>query len=130
MRIDHSVIYTVFSKKLIELNNIFFREGYHEDVDFMFKIFHKANSIKVIDKVIYYKNNRNGSIINTFNEKHVQGFMDAYLEIKKYVFLNKIKGLEMDFVAGVHALTTTLLRRAAKQNKRIKKVYIKPYSRI
>lgn len=81
LRLDNSVIYTLFSKKILNNYNIRFRSGFHEDVDFIFKAYLYTKKIFILDKKIYIKNNRFGSIVNTVSEKHIDGFFDSFEEI-------------------------------------------------
>jgi len=78
---DGSAIYTLVSADLLKGNNILFRAGLHEDVDFIFKVYYLSNKITVLEDLIYIKNNRHDSIVNTISEKHIKGFFYAYEEI-------------------------------------------------
>jgi glycosyltransferase involved in cell wall biosynthesis/organic radical activating enzyme len=76
-RIDPSVIYSVFRKDFLIENVLIFREGFHEDVDYMFIALLKAINISIFDKKLYLKNHRPESIVNTFSAKHIEGYFAA-----------------------------------------------------
>lgn len=109
---DGSVIYVLFKRKLIETFNIKFREGYHEDVDFLFQAYFNARFIKYLDLPIYIKNNRVGSIVNTISKKHIFGFFEAYKRI--FLILEKstteFKDYETVFYKGIIGVTATRMR--------------------
>lgn len=52
---------------------------YHEDEFFSYRIIHKAGKIAYIDSKLYYYRQRQGSIMASFNIKHLE-VLDAYLE--------------------------------------------------
>ncbi|MDA7818351.1 glycosyltransferase [Sulfurimonas sp.] len=80
-KIDCSVIYSAFKKEFLVKNKIFFREGIHEDVDFIFKCILYSTKVLTINKQLYLKNNREHSIINSFTQKHIEGYFGALYEI-------------------------------------------------
>lgn len=83
---DSSVIYTAIKKSLFDDYKVRFREGVHEDVDFMLKAYFYADKNGVLDLPLYVKNNRKNSIVNSISESHIKGFLGALKEI--YAFLN------------------------------------------
>nr|VFK28828.1 MAG: Glycosyltransferase involved in cell wall bisynthesis [Candidatus Kentron sp. MB]VFK33963.1 MAG: Glycosyltransferase involved in cell wall bisynthesis [Candidatus Kentron sp. MB]VFK76526.1 MAG: Glycosyltransferase involved in cell wall bisynthesis [Candidatus Kentron sp. MB] len=112
-RIDHSVIYTAVQRKLIIDHNIRFRAGYHEDVDYMFKVYWAAKTVRLFQRVLYLKTSRAGSIVNTISINHIKGFMHAYQEIYSVLHLSvkdrKI-ALEREFRLGLIGLVATRAR--------------------
>ena len=115
---DHSAIFAVYRNSFLKSENIFFSEGYHEDVDFMFNVYLKANNIGYLSKVLYYKRNRENSIINTFGEKHIKGFFDSYKRI--YDILNKenlVKNYYESYYRGCLSVFYTIFRRIEKFKK-------------
>lgn len=111
-KIDCSVIYSVFNRSFIIKNNISFREGIHEDVDFMFKVLMKSNNNFAIDKILYVKNNRKGSIVNSFTPKHIDGYYGALLEMHKLLlFSNKYVDNKIFFIKGVVNVTSSRILR-------------------
>ncbi len=78
---DGSVIYTVAKRDLIERNGLVFFDRFHEDVDFIFKIYYHSKRIAILDRILYIKNNRDGSIVNTVTVNHIEGYSRAFREI-------------------------------------------------
>ena len=81
---DGSVIYSCVRKNIIEENKIIFSKGYHEDVDFQFKLMVMLKILKLL--IIFMKNQTQNSIINTISRKHVDDFRawkEIYNLIKK-----------------------------------------------
>lgn len=111
-RMDGSVIYTLMSKKLIQSNKITFREGYHEDVDFLFKVYFNAKNIFIYDEILYSKTNHQDSIVNNISKKHINGFLDAYGEIFKFLQnKNKFdKDVSYNFYIGFIGVIVTRVR--------------------
>ena len=85
LQTDGSVIYSCVNKNIITDNNIVFSEGYHEDVDYQFKLINYSKKIKIVNNNIYKKSNRQNSIVNTITEKHIDGFFRAWEEIFQLV---------------------------------------------
>ena len=85
LQMDNSVIYTAIRRDLIARNSISFREGYHEDVDYIFLVYWYARKIKYFDQVLYYKTSRAESIVNTISVPHIKGFMRSYKEIGAFI---------------------------------------------
>ena len=88
LHMDGSVIYTAVRRKLILENNLQFAIGYHEDVDFIFKVYWYARKVGYFDEVLYFKRQRSNSIVNTVSTQHIQGFMRAWKEIGVLVAAN------------------------------------------
>jgi len=88
LHMDGSVIYTATRKEIIDGNKMEFYAGYHEDVDFIFKIYWHARKVGYLDKVLYVKGQHPNSIINTVSPKHIEGFMRAWRDIGDYIAVN------------------------------------------
>lgn len=82
---DGSVIFTLFSNKLIRDNNILFSCTYHEDVAFIFKAYWCATSIIYLNEILYVKKNRKRSIVNSISCKHIEGYFKAYRDIEEFM---------------------------------------------
>lgn len=109
---DGSVIYTLIKRELLTRNSIYFSDGYHEDVDFIFKVYFTSKKNSILDKAIYIKNNRKDSIVNTISRKHIKGFFRAYQEIFSFLEKNnKInnKTLERLYI-GIVGIVASRLR--------------------
>lgn len=85
LKMDGSVIFTLMRKQFLDENGIRFFQGYHEDVDFMLKVYAKAQRYSILNDVIYIKDNRTGSIVNTISTKHIVGMFRAYAEMHKFM---------------------------------------------
>lgn len=88
-RMDGSVIYTATSLNLLNKHNIRFAEGYHEDVDVIFKIYSHANHLISTDQILYIKTPRIGSIISRVSEKHIVDYFNAWRRVGAEV--NKVQ---------------------------------------
>ncbi|MEI6970791.1 MAG: glycosyltransferase [bacterium] len=88
LRMDGSVIYTAVRRELIERHKLEFAPGYHEDVDYIFKIYWHARKILYLSDVLYIKRSRVDSIVGTVSEKHVQGFMRAWRQVGAFASQN------------------------------------------
>ncbi|EJL6397692.1 glycosyltransferase family 2 protein, partial [Vibrio navarrensis] len=112
LKMDGSVIFTMMRKEFLDKHSIRFYQGYHEDVDFMFKVYAEAQRLSIIDDVIYIKNNRQGSIVNTISQKHIIGIFRAYTEIYKYLFeRNNIYDMNLRYFSlGIVGVVATRIR--------------------
>lgn len=84
-RVDSSVIYAVYKRRLLRSKNLLFRPGYHEDVDFMLFALLETHRIHTIEAPLYVKNNMIGSIVNTLTDKHIEGYLAALQAIYDYL---------------------------------------------
>lgn len=91
---DGSVIFTAIKRELIQQNNLKFNLGFHEDIDFIFKVYYFAKNIGYIENILYIKNNRNDSIVNSIQRKHIDGYFRAFTEIYNFLKLKKEINLE------------------------------------
>lgn len=96
MHMIGAVIFNVFRRGFIKEYNINFFEGLHEDIDFMFKSFLYARTIKRVKLIGYIKDDRENSIVNTITTEHIKGYFRAWHEVEKYVPVN----LKKSFYAG------------------------------
>lgn len=85
MNMDGSVIYTTAKKSMFEEYQIRFPDGFHEDMAVIFEMYYGANTILKLDEVLYIKNDVEGSIVNTLSKKHVDGYLDAWPTILKFL---------------------------------------------
>lgn len=84
-RMDGSVIYTAMRRELLAKNDIRFRSGLREDVDFIFKVYFHARKVAVADTELYLKRDVRTSIINRVSVEHIEGYLNAWSEIQSYV---------------------------------------------
>ncbi len=66
---SYAVIWNKIIKKNIAIDNLFSNDIYYEDIEFLFKLFPKINSIGVINKALYNYMQVEGSITYTYNDK-------------------------------------------------------------
>ncbi|MDI6774079.1 MAG: glycosyltransferase [Verrucomicrobiota bacterium] len=83
LRMDGSVIYAAIRRSLIVRNKVRFAMGFHEDVDYLFKVYWHARGIRYLPEILYLKRRRDGSIVGTISEAHIRGFMRAWKEIRQ-----------------------------------------------
>ncbi|KYN86705.1 hypothetical protein ATY35_13390 [Vibrio cidicii] len=125
LKMDGSVIFTMMRKEFLDKHSIRFYQGYHEDVDFMFKVYAEAQRLSIIDDVIYIKNNRQGSIVNTISQKHIIGIFRAYTEIYKYLFeRNNIYDINLRYYSlGIVGVVATRIRQIFISNSSVDNYY-------
>ena len=85
MKMDGSVIYTLIKRSVITENNIRFCCGYHEDIDYIFKLYYFSNGIIYMSDRIYYKRRLNSSITGHITKKHIVGYIRAWKEIFDFI---------------------------------------------
>ena len=76
----------VFRKNLLLKNKILFKKGFYEDIPFILKSFFYSRKFNYFPEKLYIKNNIEGSITNTFSEKHLISFVNSSRE--KFDFFN------------------------------------------
>jgi poly(ribitol-phosphate) beta-N-acetylglucosaminyltransferase len=116
LRMDGSVIFTAMRRSLLIEHGLTFAQGYHEDVDFLYKVLWHARSVSYLDAVLYRKTARVGSIVNTISERHLHGFVRAWHAIA--VFTQKQNSvawelLRQSYLTGVIAVIATRVREIA-----------------
>lgn len=111
-RVDRSVIFHLFRRRFLLDNNIMFRGGLHEDVDYMFHALMRARSVKSIDRQIYRKLDTQGSIVNSLSTRHVDGFFDALDAMHALVADTPMwPDLKNPFLTGIINVTASRLLR-------------------
>ena len=69
-------------------NTIFFADGIHEDVDFIFKLYFYSLNSGYTTNVIYKKRAHNLSIVNNISIDHIDGYFRAWFEIYNFLLKN------------------------------------------
>jgi poly(ribitol-phosphate) beta-N-acetylglucosaminyltransferase len=87
MGMDGSVIYTAIRRSVFKENNIFFYPGLHEDIDVIYKIYWHCRVIKGTQLPLYYKRDREGSIVTTISKAHIEGYHRSWNEIGNFTKL-------------------------------------------
>ncbi len=111
-QIDCSVIYSAFRRDFIDQSKLSFRQGIHEDVDFMFISLAACRYISVIDQALYFKNNSVGSIVNTFSADHIRGYVGALAAMYRYLEDQRIAAeYREDFISStVNVVASRIVR--------------------
>ena len=115
LHMDGSVIFTCFNKKFLDKYEITFRDGLHEDVDFLYKAYNYARKIECLDKIEYYKNNREDSIVNTLEDKHILGYFEAWNTIVPLVECDDRK--KFFWKQGIIAIAAIKIRQLVNMHK-------------
>ncbi|ELV8808860.1 glycosyltransferase family 2 protein, partial [Vibrio vulnificus] len=112
LKMDGSVIFTLMRKQFLDENGIRFFQGYHEDVDFMLKVYAKAQRYSILKDVIYIKDNRTGSIVNTISTKHIVGMFRAYAEMHKFMTDAGLTSVnyQRSYLLGIIGVVATRIR--------------------
>ena len=122
MNFDGSVIFTVIKKDIFTYNKIKFPKGLHEDIFVIFKMFFFSKSIKILNKTMYFKRDNKYSIVNSFDEQRVSGYLNSWMMIKKFLikkfgkkyFLNKLNNF---FIKGIYGLIAIMILENQKINQ-------------
>src|SRR3989339_66026 len=104
---DSSVIYSAMKKEMLDAHKLRFRDGLHEDVDFLFMAYFNANKSGALDLPLYFKNNREGSIVNSISANHIKSFFGALKNI--YIFLNEKEAFNEELMRYYHRGVLRLL---------------------
>lgn len=75
---DGSVIFSTIKTEVIKNNNLIFPNGFHEDISFYCWMNFYSRTIGILDEILYVKDDRAGSIVNTISEKHLKGFLNSW----------------------------------------------------
>lgn len=129
LKMDGSVIYTLVNKDIISNNNLRFSHGYHEDIDFIFKLYVFSKKISILKESIYIKNNRELSIVNTITDKHIIGLFRAYIEMFNFFLKDNSNKEEYlsHFFLGIIAIISTRIRQISSIRKNQLPLYKKLY---
>lgn len=110
LQMDGSVIFTAIRRSLLSDYKISFAGGVHEDVDYLFQIYWHARAVFYVDRILYCKEQRQGSIVNTISVRHIRGYIRAWREIGLFLAGRKLQGWQSDYQRGLIALIATRLR--------------------
>jgi poly(ribitol-phosphate) beta-N-acetylglucosaminyltransferase len=116
MNFDGSVIYTLVKRDIIMRNNILFPGGLHEDISVILKFYYFCTPVTVLNQVLYLKRDRPGSIVNTLRNKHIDGFLAAWPDLRRFVVEMEggeagFEKYEASYVSGVLGIIGVLLDR-------------------
>lgn len=110
LHMDGSVIFTAVRHALIQKHQLKFANGYHEDVDFMFMLYWHAQSINYLDEVLYRKDNRTNSIVNSISAQHITGFLRAWRAIATTLAKGDWAQYQSGYQRGLTGVIATRLR--------------------
>lgn len=122
LRMDGSVIFTAIRRNLISENKLQFADGYHEDVDFIFKVYLESKHISYINDTIYIKRNNPTSIVNDISCKHTIGFLRAWEAIAQHMRNSDKYTLEeylIHYKIGLVGIVATRIRELVLQHKSV-----------
>ena len=71
----------IFKRKIVELNEIKFSDGIHEDIRYVVELLLISNNIEILDSSIYKKIDREDSITKELNLNRIDGYLTAIKEI-------------------------------------------------
>jgi glycosyltransferase involved in cell wall biosynthesis len=116
---DGSVIFSMYSTDLIERLNLFFPDGYYEDIPFAYTAMVSSKKRHISNHFSYIKHNTAGSIVNSISKEHINGLLKACITIK-YNFskmdLGSVSLHESDFIFGAHGYLANLIRSIIQNN--------------
>lgn len=108
----------VYRRSFLTHNNLFFEDGYYEDIPFHYKVILCATRLSVVPKVCYYYRQREGAILNSTSDKH-SGIIIQYKRIFDYIETNKTQTCVRDKIMG--KLVSHIFILFLKNNKRLKR---------
>ena len=104
----------IYRKNFIEMNKFRFKEGiYHEDEEFIPRVFLSANKISIYPKAFYAYRIRKGSIMTTKNIKRAYDIIETSISLEK--ILNNIKDTNLRILMLEHEIK--ILLRACYDNR-------------
>lgn len=111
------VISNLIKKNTIKKNNISFKKGYFEDVDFYLKVIYYSKSIKILKQKLYLKINRANSIVNSLSKSHINDSFESYYRCYKFLLKKKLikhKVLKKFFLVAITGQVAVFLKRISK----------------
>lgn len=120
--LDGSVIFSIYSSRLIHGNNLRFPSGYYEDIPFSYSAMLLAENRYISDNFSYKKHNVSTSIVNTVSEKHIKGMVDAWVKVDHILKDYKLSNFQSDRIYGLYgyiasAISSIILNDHAFQYK-------------
>lgn len=113
MSVSGDVIYTITKREIFEKHDVSFPGGYHEDISMIFKMLYLSSTIKKLTgDVLYLKNNRPGSLVNTLTLKHIDGYLGSWPHIMSFLIQQEAEAAEKymsHYLRGINGLVYTLI---------------------
>ncbi len=121
MDVSGDVIYTATQRKIFEKYGIAFQGGYHEDMAVIFKMLYLSSTIKKLtSQVLYVKNNRPGSLVNTLTLKHIDGYLGSWPDIMRFLMTQEGLGTKdylHYYLRGINGLVYTLIYKSVHKTQ-------------
>jgi organic radical activating enzyme len=134
-RINCEPIFYCCRRSFLEEKGIHFREGVHEDVDFVMHLLLEASNVEVIEDYIYDKWDTSGSVVNSIGCYHIDGYYNA---LKRMHGLLKDQGIlesyDQEFWTGVVNVTSSRLLRLTDddlpKNDDVKQIVVEMFEKL
>ena len=128
-KLDGSVIFSIFNKTHINKNRLRFGSFFYEDISFQYSSIISSKKLIISDVYAYKKHNRNNSIINTFNEKHIFGMIESlgnYYEFCKKNNFSDYDEFEKDFSYWFYGILASLVKNSniSQQKNKLHKLIV------
>ena len=107
--LDGSVIFSVYSSSLIHNNNLSFPDGYYEDISFAYEAMLLSKNRYISKNFSYKKHNVNISIVNTMSEKHIKGFISAWVRVDCILQDYELSDFQFDRLYGLYGYIANLI---------------------
>lgn len=121
------VISNLIKKELIIKNKIYFKQGYFEDVYFIFRVLLCCNKKVIVKEHLYYKHNRESSIVNTLSSQHISDALKGYTNSYNFLVKKKKNFSFYYYMRSLVGETSVLINRISRFN--ITKIDKKKYYR-
>ncbi len=108
--LDGSVIFSIYSARLIRSNGLNFPSGYYEDIPFAYNAMLLAQNRYISNNFGYQKHNLSTSIVNTISEKHINGLIDSWLRVDNILKSYKLLDFQSDRLYGLYGYIAGLIR--------------------
>lgn len=117
LHMDGSLIFSAVKRSLFTEHPIRFASGLHEDVDILFKLYWHAQHVGFTNSILYLKDNRPASVVNSISKGHLTGFMRAWEAIGHFASKSSDwPHLRSAYQKGFHAVIATRLREILKRS--------------
>ena len=107
--LDGSIIFTIYSSKLLRDNKLRFPAGYYEDISFAYEALLAAETRYIVDVSGYRKHSISTSIVNTISERHINGFIDAWLRVDAILEKYDSPDFQFDRTYGFYGYVANLV---------------------
>ncbi len=110
----------VYNLEFIRKSKISFKDGYHEDLLYWYLISHLSPKNYFVEKSLYHKYRRTGSIVNTLSIKHIQDYFGALTSIiNDYRKKSNIDNSREYLIGGILDVLGSRIMRINKETVRL-----------